>query len=143
MGTREHPAGTERGFTLLELMITVAILAILAMIGYTTYIDSVRESRRTEAKSALQEAMNRQERFYTTNNTYTGDVTDLNYNNDPFTTEDGWYQVSAGQCAGGAPLSQCVLLTAAPQGDQNNDTCNDFMLNSRGQRTVSGAGDCW
>ncbi len=129
------------GFTLIELMIVVAIIGVLATIAVPTYNDYVVNSRRSEAKSALQEAMNRQERFYTTNNAYTNNMTNLGYNNDPAQTEDGWYLVSAQACGGG--LNECVQLQAAPQGDQTKDTCNTFSLNSRGQRNVTGSGDCW
>ena len=60
----------QRGFTLIELMVTVAIIAILAAIAYPSYMDSVRKSRRTDAKNALTQAMANMERFYTENNTY-------------------------------------------------------------------------
>lgn len=58
------------GFTLIELMITVAVIAILAAIAYPSYRDSVIKSRRTDAKNALTQAMANMERYYTENNTY-------------------------------------------------------------------------
>ena len=51
-----------RGFTLVELMIVVAIVAILAAIGYPSYQNSVQKSRRADGRAALQEAAARQER---------------------------------------------------------------------------------
>jgi len=135
------------GFTLIELMIVVAIIAVLATIAVPTYNDYVVNARRSEAQSALQEAMNRQERFYTSNNAYTANMTNLGYDNNPAITEDGWYQVAAVQCGalggGSTPLAHCVRMEATPQNDQTSDTCAILWLNSRGQRGVSGAGDCW
>lgn len=133
--------GRSRGFTLIELMIVVVVIAILAAIGYPAYQDQVRKSRRTEAKSALQDAMNRQERHYTTDNTYTTDMTDLGYASDPFTTAEDWYEVDAAACGGG--LDECVALTASALDGQTDDSCGDFTLNSQGQRSASGSGDCW
>ena len=52
-----------RGFTLIELMIAVAILGIIAAIAYPSYLDQVRKSKRSDAQSALLQAANRQERF--------------------------------------------------------------------------------
>lgn len=130
-----------RGFTLLELMIAVAVVGILAAIALPAYQDQVRKTRRTEAKAALQEAMNRQERLYTRTNSYSADMTDLGYGSDPFDTEDDWYSVDGAACGGG--LDECVALTATAQNGQENDPCEHFTLDSRGQRTVSGSGDCW
>ena len=62
-----------KGFTLVELMITVAIVGILAGIAYPSYQDSVRESRRADAKGALLGFANAMERHFTECNSYLGD----------------------------------------------------------------------
>lgn len=59
-----------RGFTLIELMITVAIMAILAAIAYPSYIDSVRKARKADAQAQMMELASFMERFYTENNRY-------------------------------------------------------------------------
>ncbi len=61
-----------KGFTLIELMITVAIVAILASIAYPAYQDQVRSSRRSDAQGVLTSFALAMERFYTSNNTYLG-----------------------------------------------------------------------
>ena len=60
----------QRGFTLMEVMITVAIVGILAAIAFPSYQDSLRKSRRTDGKNALTQAVANMERFYAQNNTY-------------------------------------------------------------------------
>lgn len=62
----------EGGFTLIELMIVVAIIGILAAIAYPSYQNSVEKSRRTDGKSALSGLAGAMERHYTTNSTYEG-----------------------------------------------------------------------
>ena len=66
-----------RGFTLVELMIVVAIIALIATIGFPTYRDSVQKSKRAEAKSRLLQIAQLQERYFTQNNTYTTSLTTL------------------------------------------------------------------
>ena len=58
------------GFTLIELMVTVAIVAILSAIAYPAYTEYILKSRRTDAKNALLDLAARQERFYSLNNKY-------------------------------------------------------------------------
>lgn len=60
----------QRGFTLMEVMITVAIVAILAAIAFPSYQDSLRKSRRTDGKNALTQAVANMERYYNQNNSY-------------------------------------------------------------------------
>lgn len=148
-----HKAGRNkkyRGFTLIELMIAVAVLAIIAAIAYPSYLDQVRASRRTDAKNALLEAAARQERFYSEYNTYTGTyvagtgctglVCGLGFADNQ--SPEGNYQMSIT-----AANATSYTLQAAPQGDQASDTdCGNFTLNSLGVQGVSGtdpAGRCW
>ena len=114
-GAQMNKPATNRGFTLIELMIVVAIVAILASIAYPSYREHVRKSNRVEAKSLLMQIMQQEERFKTENLTYSTDLTAIGggYLN-PQPTDNGHYTVSAAQCAGGLPLTTCVLLTATP-----------------------------
>lgn len=69
-GLREQSASRQRGFTLIELMITVAIIAILAAIAVPSYQDSVWKGRRAEGRAAIAKALQAEERFYTQSNSY-------------------------------------------------------------------------
>jgi len=60
----------QRGFTLMEVMITVAIIGILAAIAFPSYQDSLRKSRRTDGKNMLSQAAANMERYYSENNGY-------------------------------------------------------------------------
>src|ERR1700688_3873454 len=66
-GSRKHRSV---GFTLIELMVTVAIVSILATVAVTSYSSQVLKSRRTEAKSALLDLAGREERLFSTTNAY-------------------------------------------------------------------------
>lgn len=67
----------QRGFTLIELMITVAIVAIIASIAYPSYRDSMIKNRRASAKSLLADVAQRQQQFLMDNRAYAGNATDL------------------------------------------------------------------
>ena len=126
------------GVTLIELMIVMVIVAILAGIAYPSYQSQVTKTRRSDGQAMLMNVMQAQERFYTTNNTYTADLTDLGYatagNVD---SEEAFYKVSAGACAAPLPtaLTDCVVLTADAQTAQDAD--GDLTLNSLGQKGPS------
>ena len=127
------------GFTLLELMIVVAILAILASIAYASYRDQVVKSRRAAATTCLQERAQFMERYYTTNLTYAAAPApaqcgaDLN----PF------YAIAFT----GTPGAKTYVITATPQAGQMADTrCGNLSINAQGVRTESGTGtvdECW
>ena len=67
---RSRPGARERGFTLIELMITAAIIAILAAVAIPSYQDSVWKGKRAEAKAAILKTLQAEERNYSQFNTY-------------------------------------------------------------------------
>lgn len=116
-----------RGFTLIELMITLVIISILAMIAVPAYNSSITKARRTDGQSALMDVMAKQERYFTENNTYTTNLAQLPADT---TSEEGFYTITAGACGSG--IDSCVILTATPTGAQASD--GNLTYNSRGQK---------
>lgn len=138
--------GRKAGFTLFELMVTVAVVGILAAVAYPSYRDQVLRSGRSEAKAALADAVARQEKFLLNNKTYTDSLgaDGLNMN---AATESGHYQVSVVAPTVACPIARCYVVQAVPQGAQTNDTrCATLSMTSRGEKLESGTGtvtDCW
>ena len=126
-----------RGFTLVELLITVVIFAVVTAIAVPVYQDKVRESRRADARALLLDAANREHRFFADNTAFTATVTDLGYP-DPAMSQQGFYQLGAVVAANG------FTLTATPQGPQVADAaCATLSLASNGTKTSTGGADCW
>ncbi|NBD20598.1 prepilin-type N-terminal cleavage/methylation domain-containing protein [Aquabacterium fontiphilum] len=144
-----HPLpATLRGFTLIELMITVAIVAILASVAYPAYTEQVARSRRADAQAVLMEAAQHMQRFYAAHNRY-----DLQLDGATANALPGTLQASprAGTAAYTLSISAvdagAFTLTATATGAQANDRCGNFTLTHTGARGVTGSGatvqDCW
>ncbi len=134
------------GFTLIEIMIVVAVLGILTAIALPSYNSYVQKSRRSDARAALMEAANRQQQFILNRSTFTTNMQDLGYATDPARSPDGFYTFDAAQCAGGVALTRCYVLTATPVGPQTGDAaCTSFTLTSAGTKAATGtsAATCW
>lgn len=140
-------AGRAAGFTLIELMIAVAIVGILAMVALPSYRSYVAKTQRAAAQSCLSEMAQFMERVYTTNLRY-------DQNNGAATT------LPTVQCATDlsssyafalptASLSQrAFVVNATPQGSQASldSTCGTLSLNQAGTKAISGSGTaarCW
>jgi len=142
---------TQSGFTLIELMIAVAIVAIISRLAYTSYADSVLRSKRTDAKVALTHVASELERCYTMNGQYsatttpakacsvTGTATDVNTAASLATTpidytksDKGYYTI------GGTITGATYTLTATPNGF-TDPNCNVYTLTQTGVWSVSGA----
>lgn len=131
-----------KGFTLTELLIVVAIVAILASIAYPSYQRHIVSTRHADAKVKLLEVMQLQRRFFTNNNTYTIDlIADLNLaeTGEDVITENEFYIITAGQCSAdpdNVPIEQCVNLTATATFGDASET---LTYNSRNEKTPESA----
>lgn len=133
----------ELGFTLIELMIVVAVVAILVAIAYPSYQDAVRKSRRGQAKADLVQAAQVAERFHTQNNTYAGLSAGSGADDEivPQSPGTGTAHYTIG--LSGTPDASTFTLTATPVAgtDQAKDRCGTLSLNQAGVRTHSSGSD--
>ena len=139
-----------KGFTLIELMIVVAIVGIITAIAYPTYIEYVRDTRRANATVALSSLAGAMERFYTTSNTYvgtaSGSVPATTLYTDQSPVDGGTAEYNLRITAAGADT---YTIQAQRTGTQTGDDCGDFQLTQTGARDIvnEAAGvtvaDCW
>jgi len=133
-----------RGITLVELMVTLGIIAIVASIAYPAYTGYSLVANRAEGKIALTEISMAQERFFGNNNTYTTILSDLaGFTTNPVVTGKGYYSI-AGTAGATGNIVTSFTLTATPKLSQVNDACKSITLTSTG---VKGGAptkdDCW
>jgi type IV pilus assembly protein PilE len=144
----------DKGFTLIELMVVVVIATILLSIAIPNYLSYVRQSRRTEAKTALLDLAGREETYFSTNGAaYTNVAASLGFSagwgvafGSGYYTMNG-YSPAAPPSAAGAPS---YSFTATAIGTQANDTqCATFSVDSTGTQyafTSAGVNNtayCW
>lgn len=147
---RQHQA--QLGFTFLELMISVAIVGILAAIAIPSYLGNVQKGARSDARAAMMTMMQQQERFFTQNNTYqtvsnsSAAASFKNWSGDAGFAKSKW-TIKAEAC-GGDTISNCVAITAAPQtGVWSDSELTSISYTSKGQATCTPASVsayvCW
>lgn len=141
------------GFTLIELMIAVAIVAVLAAIAYPNYQQYLLKSGRSDGHAKLTQVMQAQERFYSQNQSYTANlgVGGLAFPgtaaNAPVDSDEGRYRIAAQACGAGIQLTRCVRLVATAVNQQAADaSCGDLILTSQGVKDITGTSAreaCW
>jgi len=151
------------GFTLVELMVVVAIATLLLAVAVPSYISYIRQSRRTEARTAVLDLAGREERFFSTNGAaYSSTPGQLGYAAFGVPIGSGYYQLTlcvpaAGNCVANlnmpsppaAPSYTVVATPVAGQSQVNDTQCGAFAVDSVGQQyaiTSAGASNtayCW
>ncbi len=133
----------ETGFTLIELMITVAIIGILAAIAYPSYIQYVQRTNRTDAQAIMMENAQFMERYFATNNNYTLAVLPSAFSPKGSTATTAKYSLTLPA----AQLGATTYTIQATLANGNTDPlCGNLTLDQAGAQTKTGTGslsDCW
>ncbi|HEY8570196.1 type IV pilin protein [Microbulbifer sp.] len=135
----------QNGFTLIELMIVVAIIGIIAGIAYPSYMESVRKSNRADAKASLNDVAHRLQRCFTTYNAYNNAncaVAESLKDGATLNSGESLYTISAVLDA------TTYTLTAAPvtgKSQASDSKCASLTLTNTGIRNATGSlgADCW
>jgi type IV pilus assembly protein PilE len=146
---------SQRGFTLIELMVAVAIVAILAMIAYPSYLEHLAKGRRADAQTVLMQGAQYLERIYTERGSYkkassgaaATSLADVGFPNEltgsPVGATNSYYTISISNWTDSA-----FTLTATRTGIQSNDKCGDLTLTNSGVKDITNASgatatECW
>ena len=140
-----QPCG-RHGFTLLELMIVVAVVGVLAVLAVPSYQDSIRKARRADARLLLTDTAQHLERCYGECNTYVAGACPAPCPTLPLTSTNGNYRITA---AGGSVISAnafTLVATPVPGRSQATDaTCTSITLNQLNAKSATGSNPsaCW
>jgi type IV pilus assembly protein PilE len=127
-----------KGFSVLELIVVLAIVGILASVAYPSYQDSVRKANRSDAIAELQSILAAQERYFLANREYAIALSSLGFDADPHPIDN--YKITAGDCdEPNNDKTLCVKVTAtAATKSQMKD--GDIVMNSIGRSELVEAG---
>lgn len=137
---------THRGFTLIEVMIVVAIVGILSAIALPSYNEYIRRGHRAEARAALLQAAQWLERAATATGTY---PLTASFPTTLTTMQSGRYTVAVASPPASAASGAAFTLTATPAGGQVGDKCGSYTLTHSGVRGAASAAsgalvtECW
>ena len=153
------------GFSLLEVVVVIVIIAILVAIGYPMYENKVRQSRRADAKSALVELAQLQEKYYfrtpqdntSANHQYATDFNTLKLgeglsgfgeaemSNNVLISREGYYQINFDDANSNTKSFKFIAIPKE-KGGQNNDNCKEFSIDNIGNKDSKSEPEgekCW
>lgn len=129
------PLQLQAGFTLIELVMVVAIVTVLAAIAVPIYSDQARRSARAEVQALITTAATRQTQFLVDRRRYADSMSSLNLSLP--TSLSGKYTIAVATADGPPPT---FAITATATGNQAKDKCPSLVLDNAGNRTPAG---CW
>lgn len=141
----------QKGVSLLELMIVVAIVAIISAFAFPSYTQYIVNTKRSAATSVLLQIADRQQQFFMDNKSFANDLTVLGFAANPLVLKDDGNSTNAGDSDAVYTVSlsnvaaTTYTITAAPLHGQLRDTdCGSMTLTQAGVRGNSAGGtDCW
>jgi type IV pilus assembly protein PilE len=136
-----------RGFSLIEMMIAVAVMAVVTAIATMAYGRYAYRSRRADAHHMLMTIANGEERWYATYNRYTDDLSKFGYDSNLPLSPHAYYELTLTVDDAAA---QSYVATAIPINGQASDTCGALSIDSSGHKTpdrddvgANANGSCW
>lgn len=146
--TRCNHMNRHAGFTLLELMVSMTIVAITAAVALPTYRESVLKTNRSDAQITMASLAMLQERFYFTHNHYTGDFADLiesAESGDPVASEKGHYSIALAVSNNGR---EWTMEASAVDEQADDHNCAKMTVTSKGKKSsynnnAAASTGCW
>jgi len=136
------PRASHRGHTLIEIVVVMAIVAILVGAAYPSYHETVLKGGRMDATSSLLRIQLAQARYRTEHASYSADLDDLGWAT-PYLSERGYYQIELDKGVNPAFGFRATAIPA-PGSDQIDDSCGLFIIDANGpDRLSSSAPACW
>ena len=148
----------QKGFTLIEVMVVVIIVAILASIGYPSYLDHLIRSKRAAAQGFMMSIANKEEQVMLDYRCYVSVAGNADFPKDPAgappglnltvppDVSDHYNIVVVGACPTNAPPTYTITATPTSPAQMKDLKCNKLTLDQTGNKGITGTGsvqNCW